>query len=210
MSTAKFIRKPKHDLTGRRFGKLTAITFSHFAHGAVWLCKCDCGSYSLHRTDVLRSNDALSCGCDRYRNCPRTHGKKGTKIYATWLAMIQRCTNPNVHNFADYGGRGICVFPAWMKFEHFYAAVGDPPTQAHSLDRYPNPNGDYEPGNVRWATRSQQQRNKRNTIWLTFKDQTKSVAEWAEIVGILASTIHSRLGRGWPAEIALTRPTRFS
>ncbi|HEX7893188.1 MAG TPA: hypothetical protein VF447_03285 [Terriglobales bacterium] len=84
-----------------------------------------------------------------------------TREYRAWAGMIQRCTNPKHARWADWGGRGITVCERWRSFENFYADMGNRPSPAHSLDRFPDNDGNYEPGNVRWATRSEQQLNKR-------------------------------------------------
>lgn len=93
---------------------------------------------------------------------PSRHGLSGDPAYRIWCLMRQRCRDPNRKNWADYGGRGIRVCDRWENsFENFLADVGPRPSRAHQIDRYPNKDGDYEPGNCRWATRTEQQRNKR-------------------------------------------------
>jgi len=111
----------------------------------------------------LRTGSAKSCGClmreSRARRA-RTHGMVGTPIYYVWDAMIQRCTNPKHPSWANYGGRGITVCERWLKFENFLAGVGKRPREGLSIDRKNN-DGHYEPGNVRWATRTEQNNNRR-------------------------------------------------
>lgn len=207
MPKYKITRQPKHNLVGREFGELIVLNFSYFRHGAVWNCLCVCGNYHQVRSDVLLAGRSESCGCVTYEPVNKTHGKKGSRVYGIWCAMLQRCLNPNVANYENYGGRGIKVYPFWLKFENFYAYIGDPPSETHSLDRI-DVNGNYEPGNVKWATPSEQQRNRRDNRRLTFKEQTKSLPDWADIVDIKVSTITGRLHRGWSVEDALTiRPS---
>jgi len=91
---------------------------------------------------------------------PTTHGKRHSRVYRTWDGMIQRCTNPNQPHYERYGGRGITVCDAWRAFANFYADMGDPPTDQHSIDRIDNMRG-YQPDNCRWATPSEQTFNQR-------------------------------------------------
>lgn len=118
--------------------------------------------------------------------------------------MISRCYNEKHHHYANYGGRGITVCQRWRdSFAAFLADVGPRPSPQHSLDRYPDNNGNYEPGNVRWATRSEQQRNRRVNHLLTFQGKTQCVIAWAEELGINPVTIIARLRAGRTIEEAL-------
>jgi hypothetical protein len=157
-----------HYLVGQRFGLLFVVERAGSAKNRVlWRCACDCGA-----TDVLVNGNMLqrgkkkSCGCASgamVRAAKRTHGQSGAKktsVYRRWLNIKQRCGNPNNPAWPNYGGRGIKICDRWRdSFEAFYADVGDPPN-ALTLDRIDN-DGDYEPGNVRWATWSEQQKNAR-------------------------------------------------
>jgi hypothetical protein len=122
--------------------------------------------------------------------------------------MKQRCLDPNSTNFPDYGGRGVKIYEPWHAFEPFrewiVANIGRP-RAGLSLDRIKT-DGNYEPGNVRWATRTQQNRNKRNTIMLTHPttNDTLSLAEWADRLGLKLMTLYQRVARGMPLEAALT------
>ena len=157
------------DIAGRRFGKWTAIHFAE-QRGRMqrWLCRCDCGTERIISSKSLREGGSKSCGCLQREIVSNgaTHGETRnghtTPEYRTYAGMIQRCTNPNNPSWNHYGGRGIKVCPRWQhSYEHFLADVGRRPSPAHSLDRYPNNDGDYEPGNVRWATRKEQNANRR-------------------------------------------------
>ena len=118
--------------------------------------------------------------------------------------MIQRCCNPSNNAYHYYGGRGITVCEQWRdSFETFLADVGLRPSNQHSLDRYPNNDGNYEPGNVRWATRMEQAINKRSNRWITAHGKTMTVSEWSRELGILDKTIYYRLSAGWSAEAAI-------
>jgi hypothetical protein len=139
-----------------------------------------------------------------------THGHSiGGKVspeYRAWKAARHRCTNPDAANAVYYQARGIEFSPSWDSFTQFLADVGPRPPGA-TLDRI-DVNGDYAPGNVRWASRTTQQRNRRNNVVLEFNGESKCVAAWAETLGIPKETLTSRLVRDWPIEKALTAPVR--
>ena len=136
------------------------------------------------------------------------HGKSYSKIYGVWNSMRMRCGNPSTEAYRDYGARGITVCERWLKFENFYADMGDQP-QGMSLDRIDNDKG-YEPDNCRWASRGIQARNKRGLHLLTVGEETHPLCEWAEISGIRLQTIWFRLRLGWSPEKAVTQPIRKS
>ena len=142
-----------------------------------------------------------------------THGEaargKETPEHRAWRAMKRRCDNPHCSQYADYGGRGIRVCERWSRsYPAFLADMGRKPSPHHSLDRI-RVNGDYEPGNVRWATREQQISNtRRPLIVLTVNGETLPVAEWAARSGIAATLIYERLRKGWTPEAAVYGRTR--
>lgn len=172
-------------LVGQRFGLLLVVAQAGSAKNRVlWRCTCDCGT-----TDVLVNGNMLqrgkkkSCGCATwamFSAARRTHGQAGaerTQVYQCWKGINQRCGNPNNPAWHNYGGRGIKVCDDWRdSFEAFYAAVGDPPEPGLTLDRINN-DGDYEPGNVRWATRLQQASNTRER---DFRGERNSHAKLTE------------------------------
>jgi hypothetical protein len=121
--------------------------------------------------------------------------------------MVQRCTNHNVGQFADYGGRGITVCERWKSFENFLADMGRRPSASHSIDRTDNTRG-YGPDNCRWATKLEQANNKRNNVTIEFNGRSQTVPQWAKELGIAATTLYTRLYAGWPIERALTRKSR--
>lgn len=129
-----------------------------------------------------------------------------TPEYRVWMSMIQRCTNPARRAYENYGGRGIRVCDAWRKsYVAFVCDVGLRPSPAHLLDRINN-NGHYEPGNVRWSTRRDQNRNRRNVRLYTWRGETKCMAEWSQVSGVTYFRLRGRLDRGWSIEDALTTP----
>lgn len=161
------------DLTGQRFGRLTVIERSGKQCGhATWLCKCDCGNEVVVASNNLKK-DTFSCGCyqrEQSRKSNTTHGIARSKIHFIWIAMKQRCFNPNNKGFCNYGGRGITVCEEWKNdFQAFYDYVSQLPhfgEEGYSLDRINN-DGNYEPNNVKWSTKTEQnvnRRKKRNGI----------------------------------------------
>src|SRR5262245_45006048 len=138
----------------------------------------------------------------------KRHGLTGTRIYAIWAAMLNRCRNSNVAEYKYYGGRGIKVCERWLNFDNFLADMGAESGRivGKTIERINN-DGDYEPRNVRWATYRDQSRNKSNNRLLSFKGQTKILADWAADIGIHPSALIYRLDyKGWSIEKALTTP----
>lgn len=152
------------DETGKRYGRLLVLgREANASRGqARWLCLCDCGEKTVVRGGDLRFLKFKSCGClarDRASEANTTHGMSETRIYRVWAGMIQRCANPHSRYYKNYGGRGIKICEKWFDFAEFMKDMGPRP-QGLSLDRIDNA-GNYEPGNCRWATRSQQNYNRR-------------------------------------------------
>ncbi len=134
------------------------------------------------------------------------HGMRYSREYATWSSMLARCANPLD---ADHGARGIKVCERWREsFEAFYEDMGPRPT-CKSIERLDN-DGDYEPGNCKWATPKEQARNRRTSRFLAHNGRRLTLAAWAEATGIPRNTIANRLLRGWSMERALTRPRASS
>lgn len=179
------------DIAGQTFGRLVAERRVLGLGRTAWLCRCACGGVITARTDHLRARRIVSCGCVAARgpntNPPADadpllgtkhlakiriarsarptrivkHGKRGSPEYTAWQGMTQRCHNPANPSYCDYGARGISVCPEWRAdFAAFYAHIGPKPGASLSVDRI-NVDGNYEPGNVRWATTTQQRQNQR-------------------------------------------------
>lgn len=205
------------DLVGQRFGSLVVKkrlgALPGKSQGVHWLCVCDCGGEATPTTSNLRHGTTASCGCSRigkFTNYKHGAGKRGswTREFKAWLAMRRRCYDKKLEFYSDYGGRGIKVCEAWREdFAQFLKDVGPAPSPKHTLDRIDN-DGDYEPGNVRWATQLEQAQNRRGLHKLTFQGETRTMNDWSRIVGILRETIRYRLKAGWPVEKALTTPSR--
>lgn len=126
-------------------------------------------------------------------------------LYSTWRGILSRCSNPNVHNFRNYGGRGIGVCERWKNFANFVADVGDKPTPFHTIDRR-DPDGDYGPDNCLWATKTRQARNQRRTTTVTIDGVTYTAPDLAEQTGLSTQTIIARIRRGLHTIAELTAP----
>jgi hypothetical protein len=210
-ATLQFHEHPafKHfiDLTGKVFGRLTVLGYAgkKKKHGR-WFCQCECGTVTDVIGSCLRGGNTGSCGCLQ-RDIATLHGEtcggnKTSLEYTSYTSAKYRCTNPNNERYEDYGGRGIEF--RFASFEQFLGCVGRRPTPDHSLDRYPDVNGHYEPGNVRWATRTEQQNNRRTNHSLEFRGETRTIAEWSRLIGMRFNTLATRIKRGWTVERALT------
>jgi hypothetical protein len=133
------------------------------------------------------------------------HGRTGTKEHIAWVNMRARCTNPNRKQWPQYGGRGIVVHPEFDTFEKFFKYIGKCPNPSMSLDRI-DVNGDYEPGNIRWATPRTQKLNRTDTRHITFEGDTRTLKEWSEFAGISLATLWKRLNDGWDFSAAIHTP----
>jgi hypothetical protein len=201
------------NLVGREFGYLTVVRYAGCdkTKRSIWECRCKCGNTLDVHASNLKTGHTQSCGCFRVETAGdhcRKHGRAhaGDRAYQAWCSMRNRCNNPNGQDYPDYGGRGITICDRWQEsFNNFLADMGQPP-DGMSLDRFPDVNGNYEPANCRWATPSQQGRNKRNNRRITFNGKTQTLVEWGEETGHGMKRLAARLKLGWTVERALTLP----
>lgn len=193
-------------MPGAVFGRLTVLsaTSKRNSHGdIIYLCSCACGNEKLTTSYLLKSGHVRSCGCLR-KDKPNAfkHGMSESREFKIWADMHKRCTNPKHKSFSHYGARGIHVCKRWDSFENFFEDMGRSPV-GWTIDRI-DPNGNYEPANCRWASRTTQARNRRSNHLITYKDETHCLSEWAEKIGISREALKQRLKRGWPLNKALT------
>lgn len=190
----------KIDVTGQVFGRLTAVRCVGKVNGVYkWECRCECGRMVIARVAVLRDGSCRSCGClrvDKLRKMATTHGMTNTTEHRIWRGLFSRCEIPTDKAYKNYGGRGIKVCERWRDFVNFYADMGPRPSSKHSLDRIDG-NGDYEPGNCRWATSAEQNSNSRRNRYITYLGRSATLSQWAREFGICRSVLRGRLLMGW-------------
>lgn len=193
------------------FGRLTLVErdAERSSRREYWKCHCACGAALSVRTDSLRIGATQSCGClnvDRHFK----HGQSRSPEWEAWHSLRSRCENPRLAGYAAYGGRGIRVCVRWSGkhgFENFLADVGRRPSPSHSIDRFPDNDGNYEPGNVRWATAAEQATNRRNTVRITIDGETKTLVEWVRLYSQDLELVRQRIDRrGWVPHLALITP----
>lgn len=201
------------DLTGQRFGRLTAIaTVGKTKNGNyLWECACDCGKHTVVASGGLRSGSIVSCGCyirDITSKRSKTHGESKTRLYKIWVLMKNRCYDQNATNYKDYGGRGISVCDEWRHSYPAFSAWAKQNGYADglSIDRIDNRKG-YSPENCRWVNAFVQGNNKRNNAVFTINGEAKTVTQWAREYGINPITVFSRLYKGMDIVEALTKST---
>jgi len=175
------------------------------------LCRCErCGiEKPIVKPSLL--NGQVSCGCYQKEVVSRspnlikpTHGMSRTRTYRIWNGMIERCTKPESTSYKNYGGRGIKVAQEWLKFENFFADMGECP-DGMSIERIDN-DGNYCPANCKWATNIEQGNNRRTSRHLAFNGKTQTVTQWATELNIPRTIFYDRIRRGWSTEKILTEP----
>jgi hypothetical protein len=200
------------DLAGKRFGRLTVVAYAYQKGNSYWYVECDCGVLKVNAGSGLQNGTTRSCGCynrDALSKNKRTHGhsvnRKPTAEFSAYYGAKQRCNDPNNKSFARYGGRGIEF--RFDSLEQFLEGPGSRPSVDHWLTRI-DPDGHYEPGNVRWAYKSEAAgvRSERRVICV--RGQSRTLVEWTELTGIKYNTIRYRQARGWCGECSISHFSR--
>lgn len=208
--------RPK-DLTDKHFERLIPkkIIGKDSRGNYIWYCECSCGNTVNVTATALITGRKKSCGCLRRENAKekiekaidstRTHGKSNTRLYHIWKDMIRRTINPNRSNYKRYGGRGIEVCSEWKtSFESFYNwSMKNGYNDTLSIDRKDNNKG-YSPDNCQWTNKTEQANNKASNRKITYRGETKTVAEWSKITGIPYTKLMYRINAGWNIEKAFT------
>ena len=200
------------DLTGRKFGRLTAITrVENKGRRIQYRWRCDCGNEIVAMSEHVKSGHTQSCGCIWIENC-RKHGHghdqngQQTRTYKAWVNMRSRVSGRYEQYDDSYADRGITVCDRWQNsFENFLADMGECPA-GKTLDRHPDNAGNYEPTNCRWATPAQQNRNMRRNKMVSFRGETMCLLDACHLAGMHPATIQYRLNAGWSVADALSTP----
>lgn len=208
MITAYNNKMKYKDITGEKFGKLTAISYNGSTKDgrAKWLCICECGNETTVLASSLKSGNTTSCGCV-LRSKIKQHGMSGTKIYQVWLSMKTRCNNQRSNRYEYYGGRDITYGQNWESFEDFYTDMNEEYSDGLTLDRKDSNQG-YSKSNCRWVNHTVQNNNKSDNILLYHNGRLITVKEVSKLTGLSITTIYNRKQRGWSDKKVITTPIK--
>ena len=197
-------------MEGLRFGALTVLRRApRTCRSADWICRCDCGVECVKRGYRLRQGKVKTCGqddCSWWNFLPPGNTKAHPDEYRSWRGMHDRCYGHDEKDVRNYQSRGITVCERWKSFENFLADMGPRPSPKHSIDRYPDNNGNYEPRNCRWATAQEQMRNIRNSLYVVHGGVRILFMDLVDQLGVDRSVVYGRLKNGWSLEEALAIP----
>lgn len=194
---------------GKRFGRVVvmSLTRSGPGHSVIVDCKCDCGDVRPYFVGNLATQKEPMCPPCREASRPAKGQSGKHPLFNIWKAMIQRCENPNHTWYKKYGGRGVSICARWREdFQAFAADMGDRPSMEHTVDRI-DVNGNYEPGNVRWATQAEQMNNTTVTPTITWQGREYTLTEAVQETGIDRATLAYRMKAGWVPDEIMTIPS---
>lgn len=205
------------NLAGQKFGDLTAVRRAGTRKKGVgnivglWLCRCSCGQEIVAQTRMLRRGKKKACGINGHHS--RARKGKGLASqhpaeYRTFRGMWKRCTGRDLKHIRNYRSRGITVCARWKKFAAFIEDLGSKPTPKHTIDRYPDNNGNYEPGNCRWATTKEQNKNMRRNVVVEYEGEKLLLIDLAAKLGLNGGVVYGRIKNGWTLADALSIPVR--
>ena len=198
-------------MIGNKYGRLEVLSYINTDkhRNKVYLCKCECGNTTITTADSLKKGHTRSCGCLQKEKVS-THHKSNTRLYKVWMDMRGRCNYKKGHDYKHYGCRGIKVCDDWMHdFQTFYdwaikSGYKEAPKGECTLDRI-DVNGDYCPENCRWVDRKIQANNRTDNRVITYNNESHTLAEWSEILGVKYPTLAARLNKyKWPVEQAFS------
>jgi len=200
--------KIAEDLSGSSFNYWKIISYSHsVGYQRYYNCECICGNKKVVCGKSIKQGQSKSCCWIGFQPGVKTHGEANkSREYVAWQAMKYRCLFPSCKAYKNYGGRGITVCDRWKhSFENFLSDMGRKPTNKNSLDRYPNNNGNYEPGNCRWATMQQQACNTRGNCIFEYNGISMSQGNWCRVIGIHRDTLRVGSKKGKTLEYYIRR-----
>lgn len=192
----------KEIFVGKKYGSILVTMDVGIKNGKrIVVGKCDCGVVKEYRASHLKSGKTISCGCypEKNRSAMSTkHGLSGNPLYFVWASMMNRCYNENFSDYHNYGGRGIFVCDRWHEVSFFVSDMTEGYCKGLQIDRIDNNKG-YSKNNCRWATRKENNRNKRTNRMITANGVTQSLVAWSEETGIKYSTLSGFIQRGGDA-----------
>ena len=203
----------RKDHTGEVYGNTKVIDFSHIDNGgnAYWNCMCgQCKKIyttSIHNLKRAKHPICEKCRLENARKSHTTHGKSDDRLFTIWMNMKARCYRKTSKDYPNYGGRGIKICDEWINnFQEFYDwAIKNGYSDELTIDRI-DVNGNYEPDNCRWATREEQENNKRNSVYYEIDGVKHTISKWADLYNMPKELVRTRVKRGMNIKKALTYP----
>lgn len=207
----------REEYLNKKYNGLTVKGFEHKNNSLSWLCECECGSMKIYNPYKVITGHTKTCGCGKVERCHRLtelyrtkHGGRHERLYNIWHGMKLRCYTPTNKDYNNYGGRGITICEEWINDYAAFRkwALTNGYADDLSIDRIDNDKG-YSPDNCRWVNTIKQNNNRRSNHLITYKGETKSIADFCNEKGLSFQTIYARIvHRGWSVEKALETPIK--